>query len=135
MAAENRLTGEQLAALSPGDTVTIETSRDLRRPAFSSGTVARVEGPHIVVSCRSPRGVAYVHHFDRRDGVRIGGGHRAELVTTDPAQALSAHRPPGAARVDAAYRAWARNRANPELLRQLQAAVADALDEAMVSGR
>jgi hypothetical protein len=46
----------------------------------------RVEGPHIVVSCRSPRGVAHVHRYGRRDGVTAGGGHRAELVnpeTTD----------------------------------------------------
>ncbi|MGY1618586.1 hypothetical protein ACI797_17755 [Geodermatophilus sp. SYSU D00691] len=89
MSAENRLTVDQLAALSPGDQVTIETAGDVRRPRRATGTVVRFEGPHIVVSCRSPRGVAYVHHFGRRDGIRAGGGRNAELVNAAAAAAVT----------------------------------------------
>ncbi len=75
MAVENRLTGEQLAALVPGDPVTIEFLRDFRRPKLVAGRVVRLIGSHIVVSCRmSDGGSKYVHNFDRR-GVRIGSGH------------------------------------------------------------
>ncbi len=63
MGVENRLTAEQLAALEPGDTVTIESAADFGRPRHAVGTVVRVAGPHIVVSCTSPRGVRCVHHF------------------------------------------------------------------------
>jgi hypothetical protein len=85
VAAENRLTADQIAALAPGDQELIEISGDFRRPRQTPGTVVRVAGPHIVVTCKSPRGVRYVHHFSRRDGVRIGGGHRAKLVNTQSA--------------------------------------------------
>lgn len=51
MAAEERLTADQLAALVPGDPVTIETAADFTRPRYSTGTVVRLEGPQIVVSC------------------------------------------------------------------------------------
>lgn len=78
MAAENRLTDEQLAALAPGDMVTIEISGDFRRPKLSTGTVVRPKGPYVVVSVRSPGAVPYVHRFGRRDGGRPG--RRAELV-------------------------------------------------------
>jgi hypothetical protein len=56
VAAENRLSAEQLGALAPGDTVVIETSGDFRRPKLTTGIVVRIEGPHLVVSTRSPRG-------------------------------------------------------------------------------
>src|SRR4051794_21883122 len=80
MAAENRLSADQLAALVPGDTVVIETSGDFRRPKLTTGIVVRIEGSHLVVSTRSPRGVCYVTQFGRRDGVSVGGGRRSELV-------------------------------------------------------
>ena len=57
MAVDNRLTAEQLAALAPGDPVTIEFVRDYRRPKHVAGTVIRLIGSRIVVSCRSERGV------------------------------------------------------------------------------
>jgi hypothetical protein len=68
VAAENRLTADQIAALAPGDTVTTESAADFGRPRHAFGTVVRLAGTHIVVSCQSPRGVRYVHHFARRDG-------------------------------------------------------------------
>ena len=61
MAAHNRLTADQIAALEPGDTVTIESAADFGRPRHAVGTIVRVAGTHIVVSCKSPRGVRYVH--------------------------------------------------------------------------
>ena len=80
MAAENRLTADQLAALAPSDPVVIETRGDFRRPRRSPGTVVRFTGSHIVVSCCSPRGVTYLPEFGRRDGVSVGGARRSELV-------------------------------------------------------
>ena len=56
MAAHNRLTADQIAALGPGDTVTIESAADFARPRHALGTVVRVAGPHIVVTCKGPRG-------------------------------------------------------------------------------
>ncbi len=128
MAAENRLTAEQLAALVPGDHVVIETSGDFRRPRHSAGTVIRIEGGYIAVSCRSPRGVAYVHRFGRRDGVRAGGGQRAELVNADAVPSVTPEKQRQAVRIDAAYRAWARNRDDRDRLRELHAAIAECLE-------
>jgi hypothetical protein len=76
VAVDNRLTGEQLAALVPGDAVTIEFVRDFRRPKHLAGHVVRFVGSQLVVSCRSDRGVPYVHQFDRRgvlNGVHVHG--------------------------------------------------------------
>ena len=50
MAADNRLTAEQLAALAPGDSVTMEFVRDFRRPKHVAGTVVRYVGSQIVVA-------------------------------------------------------------------------------------
>jgi hypothetical protein len=58
VAADNRLTAEQLAALAPGDPVTIEITADFRKPRYSTGTVVRLEGSCLVVSWRSLRGVS-----------------------------------------------------------------------------
>jgi hypothetical protein len=59
VAVDNRLTAEQLAALAPGDPVTIEITADFRKPRYSTGTIARLEGSCIVVSWRTPRGMPY----------------------------------------------------------------------------
>lgn len=100
-------------------------ARRLRR-RLTAGTVCRVEGSSIVVSTRSARGVPYIDRFGRRDGFRIGGGSHAELVNSDPTAAATRRRPE-IARVDAAYRAWTRNRAGLDELHELQPAVAEAL--------
>jgi len=81
-----------------------------------------------VVTCRSARGVPYVHRFGRRDGVRIGGGQRAELVSDEGAQSGLQSDRRAAMRVDAAYRAWAQEKDDLEKLRDLQAAISEALD-------
>ncbi len=58
MSAENRLTAEELAALSPGDAVVIESGAEAGRPRHTTRTVVRTDGPHLAVSVRSPRGAA-----------------------------------------------------------------------------
>ena len=132
MAADNRLTGEQLAALSPGDPVTIETSDDFRRPRYSTGTAVRLAGSCIVVSCRSARGVPYVHQFGRRTGVRIGGGALAQLVAVEAAEDPRTGQHGQLAQVDAAYREWARHRADVDKLRRLRDAISECLDKSLV---
>jgi hypothetical protein len=84
---DNRLSAEQLGALAPGGVVTIEISGDFRKPRYSTGTVVRLEGSCVVLSWRSPRGVPYVHRYDLRRGVRIGGGHHAQIVKPQTAEA------------------------------------------------
>jgi hypothetical protein len=128
MAVDNRLTTDQLVALSPGDPVTIEFVRDFRRPKHVAGTVVRFAGSQVVVSCRSDRGVPYVHQFDRR-GVRVGGGGYAELVTSQVPEAPSTEQRRQAASVDAAYREWARKRDDVDRLRQLREAIDDCLSD------
>jgi hypothetical protein len=90
---ENRLTADQLAALKPGDKVTIESEAGFGRPRRTAGTVAGVTGSDILVNVRSRHGdAAHQERYRRRDGVRVGGVSRAELVnasTGDPAQTLS----------------------------------------------
>ena len=81
MAAGNRLTREQLAALAPGDTVTIETGSDLGRSRHTPGTVVRTGPFHVVVRVEGPRGGTFIERYSVRDGLRDSG--RAELVTTD----------------------------------------------------
>ncbi len=130
MAAQGRLTAEELAALGPGDPVTIETNGGFRRPRYSTGTVARLAGSCIVVSCRSARGVPYVHQFYRRTGARIGGGAIAQLVAGEAADDTEQHRQ--LARVEAAYREWTRNRSDVDKLRRLRDAISACLDESLV---
>src|SRR5438309_1556627 len=84
LSAENRLTAEQLAALAAGDVVTIESGHEFGRRRHVIGTVARVEGPCLYVRCEGTRGGVFVERYSLRDGVRIGGGTRAELVSGDP---------------------------------------------------
>ena len=80
MAAGNRLTKEQIAALAPGDTVTIETGSGFGRFRHTSGTVVRTGPSHVVVSVEGPRGGTFIERYSLRDGVRVGGVGRAELV-------------------------------------------------------
>ena len=133
MAAANRLTAEQLAALAPGDPVVIETGGDSRRPRRSPGTVVRITATHLVVTCRSPRGVAYVHQFGRKNGFRIGGGYRlAELVNTHAADAVPTEQRRKMLRIDALYREWTRHRTDVDKLRLLRDAISECLDESLV---
>jgi hypothetical protein len=128
VAVDNRLAAEQLAALAPGDVVAIEISGDFRKPRYSTGTVVRLEGSCIVVSWRSPRGVPYVHRYALSNGVRIGGGHHAQLVQPETAATVATDDElQQLRRIDALYRKWTRNRRDVESLRQLQAAIEECL--------
>jgi hypothetical protein len=135
VAVDNRLTADQVAALGPGDTVTIESARDFGKPRRTVGAVVRVAGPHIVVTCKSPRGVRYVHHFSRRDGVRIGAGHRAELVHALAGGALPSEQRRQMLRMDALFREWTRNRTDVDKLRRLRDAISEYLDKSLVEQR
>ncbi len=128
MGAENRLTPEQIAALEPGDTVTIESAQDLRRPKRAPGTVVRVVGPHIFVKVRSTHGATFQERYGRRDGIRVGGLGRAELVSSDVAGlAGTSEEQRRTQRIQGLYRTWNRNRGDVEVLQQLHAAIGDYL--------
>jgi uncharacterized protein YjiS (DUF1127 family) len=126
VSADNRLTAEQLAALAPGDAVVIETSGDFRRPQLCTATVTRIDPRHVVVSERTAHGGRYVHRFRLRDGIRDGGGRHAQLIDAGQAEQVAMQRRSTAA-IDAAYRAWARNRRDVDALRALQDAIAEQL--------
>ena len=127
----NRLTAEQLEALAPGDTVTIESGAEFGRSRHTTGTVTRIGPTHVVVSVQAARGGTYIERYSLRDAIRDGGG-RAELVTSDvdnPAtRDLLRRRTQG---IDSLYRRWSRNRADVDALRELQDAISDYLQETL----
>ena len=132
MAAGNRLTGEQLAALAPGDTVTIETGADFGRFRHTTGTVVRTGPSHVVVSVAGPRGGTFIERYSLRDGLRDSG--RAELVSTDagnPATRDLLRR--RTQRIDTAYRQWSRRRDDVEALQELRDAISDYMAETLTS--
>ena len=122
MSAENRLTSEQLAALAPGDTVTIESGSEFGRRRYVTGTVGRITDRHVVVNCGR-----YVECYGLRDGIRDGGAGRAELVKDRPLQETGAQS--RTRRIDRLYREWARNRTDLERLQRLHAAIGEVLAE------
>ncbi len=128
MSVENRLTADQLAALEPGDTVPIESEASLGRPRQVGGTVVRITGLDIVVKVPGRHGVTHQERYRRRDGVRVGGVSRAELVTaatTDSAGTFEERQ--RVQRIHSLYRAWNRNRGDVEALRQLHTAIGEYL--------
>jgi hypothetical protein len=64
----------------------------------------------------------------RRGRRRDGGGQRAELVNADTASGRPENQR-RELRIDAAYRAWVRNRGDVEALRELHAALGEQLSE------
>lgn len=130
MSAENRLTGDQLAVLSPGDTVCIETASGDSRPRLTTGTVARVQPFELFVSSKGPGGGKFVERFSRRNGLGTSGGKGgAELVTTVPADSATVEQQLEARQIDALWLAWRRNRGDVDTLRRLHAAIGAYLDE------
>jgi hypothetical protein len=126
MAAENRLSAEQLAALVPGDPVTIESGQDLGRRRHVAGTIVRIEGSRVVVSCKGPRGATFIEHYGLHDGFRVGRGQSAELVTmlASPTSSEDRRR---TAQIDLLYRDWTRDRTDIERLRRLHEAIEESL--------
>jgi hypothetical protein len=49
VSAENRLTADQIAALSPGDAVTIESGAEFGRRRYATATVVRLLASHVGV--------------------------------------------------------------------------------------
>src|SRR4051794_15440579 len=121
VAAGHRLTRAQLAALAPGDPVTVETGADFGRWRHTTGTVVRTDPSHLVAQHRTPRGGTFIQRYPLRDALRDSGG-RAQLVITDtntPAtRDLPRHR---TQRIDTANR----RRADVEALRELRDANSD----------
>jgi hypothetical protein len=133
VAAGNRLTGEQLAALAPGDTVTIETGSGFGRSRHTTGTVVRTGRFHVVVSVAGPRGGTFIERYSVRYGVRDSGGPAA-LVATDtdnPATRNLLRR--RTQRIDTAYRQWSRRRDDVEALQELRDAISDYMAETLTS--
>ncbi len=118
----SRLTTEQLAALTPGDTVTIESGFEFTRRRYSTGTIARITNQHAVIQCGP-----YVECYSLATGTRDGGLGHARLVHQ---QQLAERRAQTAsARIDQAYRQWTRNRRDLHRLQQLHAAIGEVLEE------
>ncbi len=133
MATDSRLTAEQIAALAPGDSVTIESGAEFARLRYTTGTVVRMGATHVVVRVEGPRGGTFIERYSLRYGLRDGGG-RAELVNAnsdDPAAGKQLRQ--RTQRIDAAYRQWNRRRADVEALRELQNAVSEYMAEATTS--
>ena len=127
MSADNRLTADQLAALAPGDVVSIESGGELGRRRYTTGTVVRVDPSHIVVSCRGgTRGGTFIECYGRRDGIRVGGLTRAELISSpEPSQTEARRR---TQHIDLLFREWSRNRSDVDRLRRLHAAIGECLE-------
>jgi hypothetical protein len=121
LAVENRLTADELAALAPGDPVTVESGVEFARRRNTDGTVARVTNRHVVVRCGG-----YVECYRLRDGIRDGGAGRAELVHNHALRDGQDERP--IKHIDEAYRDWTRSRSDLDRLRRLHKAIGEALE-------
>jgi hypothetical protein len=126
MDAGTPLSPDQLAALAPGDAVTVESGLELGRRRRTPGTVTRVTDTKVVVRVQSPRGAVYVREFALRTGIAAGRGSSAALVDA-PASAATDERRREQQRIDALWRAWARNRGDVDALRDLHAALSQQL--------
>jgi hypothetical protein len=115
--------------------VAVESGLEFGRRRHTAATVVHVDAFHVTVSCEGPRGGKYIERYSLRDGVRIGGGSRAELVDQEPAASMSEDQRRRVQRIDAMFRAWTRNRRDVEVLRELHAAIGEALDETLSGQR
>jgi hypothetical protein len=128
VAAENRLSVEQLAALAPGDVVCIESGQEFGRRRYTQGTVIRLDAACVHVACAGPGGRGrYVGRYRIRDGQRVGGGGRAELVSPQSSEPVAAAQQDSVRRVDRLYREWRRRPGDDALLRELHATIGELL--------
>jgi hypothetical protein len=120
MEAGTRLSPGELAALGPGDAVTIESGADFGRTRRTAGIVTRVTDTKAFVRVQSARGVPYVQEFSLRTGWRTGRGNYAALVHPDAGQDRSVDdQRRDLARINMLWRAWSRNPGDVEALREL----------------
>ena len=129
MSAENRLSPDQLAASAPGDAVTIESGVDSGRSRYACGTVIRRTATHLVIRSTTRHGGVYQEQYRLRDGIRDGGGGRAELVNLPAFDTVSTGRRQQLLGVDALFREWARDRTDVDKLRRLHHLIGECLDE------
>jgi hypothetical protein len=118
---DNRLTAEQLAGLMAGDSVAIESGAEFSRRRYRTGRVVRIDPCHIVVNSPGPRGGAFIERYSHRDGVRVGGVGRAELVQTDSSESVLTEARRRTQHIDVLYREWAKQRTDLDRLEQLHA--------------
>ena len=130
MGVDNRLTAEKLSALTPGDTVTIESGAEFSRRKYRSGQVVRLDPSYVVVKASGPRGGTFVERYSLRDGVRVGGVNRAELVNADLLKTELPETRRRTQHIDSLFREWSRNRTDTDRLRRLYAAIGECLDGA-----
>ncbi len=129
MGVDNRLTADQLAALTPGDTVTIESGAEFSRRKYRSGQVVRLDPSYVVVSAPGPRGGTFIERYGRRDGIRVGGVNRAELVNADPSGVELPEARRRSQHIDSLFREWTRDRTDTERLRRLYTAIGECLED------
>ena len=125
MGVDNRLTADQLSALMPGDTVTIESGAEFSRRKYRSGQVVRLDPSYVVVSAPGPRGGTFIERYGRRDGVRVGGVNRAELINADPSEPALTEARRRTQHIDVLFRDWSRHRTDADKLRRLHAAISE----------
>ncbi len=130
MGVDNRLTANQLLALTPGDTVTIESGAEFGRRKYRSGQVVRLDPSYVVVKASGPKGGTFIERYGLRDGVRVGGVNRAALVNTDPARVDLPEARRRTSHIDSLFREWSRNRTDTDRLRRLYAAIGECLETA-----
>ena len=130
MGVDNRLTADQLSALTPGDTVTIESGAAFSRRKYRSGQVVRLDPSYVVVKASGPRGGIFIERYGRRDGVRVGGVSRAELVQVDSSEPLLTEARRRTQHIDGLFREWSKHRTDVERLRRLHSAISECLEEA-----
>jgi hypothetical protein len=129
--AENRLTAEQLAALRPGESVTVESGAEFGRRRYATASVVRVNAFQIVVSCEGPRGGKFVELYGLRDGIRAGGSHGELVNLEDDDPANRDHLRRKTQQIDNLYREWSRRRSDVVALRELRDAISKFFDDAL----
>ncbi|MGY1683894.1 hypothetical protein ACI78Z_24780 [Geodermatophilus sp. SYSU D01176] len=110
--------------------MTIESGAEFGRRKYRSGQVVRLDLSYVVVKASGPRDGTFIERYGRRDGVRVGGVNRAELVSADPSQTNLPVARCRTQHIDSLFREWSRNRTDTDRLRRLHAAISECLEEA-----
>ena len=70
----------------------------------------------------------FIERYGRRDGIRVGGVNRAELVNADPSGVELPEARRRTHHIDSLFREWTRNRTDTDRLRRLYAAIGECLE-------